>query len=478
MRVSQYYKLKQTQGSLDFVDVDISADIKLFVDPRALHNFSSDWGLDCVELVQDYFQGILDAIKNGKRNEKWRLSAALVEPNDAHLGLSRGSRSRGRRGGINVAEKAWTALSNSQAIKSGAIKDLEDTILLVEGIGPDIISDMMINLLRGKLIEYTKEMCNLYGIPLQANVDSGPVWDEVAQGWNSNYEIRPVTSSGSLLLIPKAIVRARLDYSLDEYYRNHIIRHWRNQELSANTELVRMLVNGGRRVWAKDLRKKYGSGKRVIIEETLKSPKLLDEYRKAKDQKISSPLDNYQLSDAIKGPIPDWDGWKKRLRALNPGKRDAYKYEELIEIILSGTLYPDLCHPKIQKPVHEGRKRIDITYTNLGGEGFFLWLQNNYVAPHVFVECKNYGKEIGNPELDQLAGRFSDKRGVFGLLVCRSFDDKSLFWKRCKDTALDNRGFIIPIDDSDLIDLMELRKNSDHKGLFSFFKDRFDRLIM
>ena len=30
----------------------------------------------------------------------------------------------------------------------------------------------------------------------------------------------------------------------------------------------------------------------------------------------------------------------------------------------------------------------------------------NYPCAHVFFECKNYGREVGDPELDQLSGRF------------------------------------------------------------------------
>ena len=91
-------------------------------------------------------------------------------------------------------------------------------------------------------------------------------------------------------------------------------------------------------------------------------------------------------------------------------------------------------------------REVDITYTNMGPSGFFKWLSANFSAAHVFVECKNYGKELENPELDQLAGRFSPSRGQFGLLVCRTFKNKLKFAARCRDTAVDGRGFIIALD--------------------------------
>ena len=111
-----------------------------------------------------------------------------------------------------------------------------------------------------------------------------------------------------------------------------------------------------------------------------------------------------------------------------------------------------------QDKIHEGRKRIDITYVNDAKDGFFSWVARNHPASHVFVEFKNYGKEIGNPEVDQLAGRFSPSRGKLGILVVRSVEDKALLLKRCKDTANDQRGFILVLDDIDLTKLIKQRQ--------------------
>src|SRR3712207_8001910 len=44
-----------------------------------------------------------------------------------------------------------------------------------------------------------------------------------------------------------------------------------------------------------------------------------------------------------------------------------------------------------------------------------------------------------NPELDQIAGRFSPSRGKFGIITSRNLNNKPLFLERCKDTARDDR---------------------------------------
>jgi len=177
-------------------------------------------------------------------------------------------------------------------------------------------------------------------------------------------------------------------------------------------------------------------------------------------------------------PPPDWDRLIRQVVCIEKGREHASDYEDAVEQLLSALTYPWLAHPQIQHEIHEGRKRIDITYTNLAVEGFFRWLGDHYPAMHVFVECKNYGSEIGNPELDQLSGRFSPSRGKFALLVCRSFRDKELFVRRCIDTAHDGRGYVVPLDDSDLTEISSLRKGLSNEPLFDFFKTRFNRLIM
>ena len=78
--------------------------------------------------------------------------------------------------------------------------------------------------------------------------------------------------------------------------------------------------------------------------------------------------------------------------------------------------------------------------------GIFYTLPNIRRMPcsYVPLECKNYGWEVGNPELDQLAGRFSVNRGKVGFLCCREFEDRARFIRRCRDTLVDDRGLVLP----------------------------------
>lgn len=477
MRVSEYFKLGRTQPTLDFVDVDIRGDLRLFVDPRALRLLPTEWAEECVALIQNFFRHVIQCIRDGKHEEARSLLAALREPNEVHLGLS-SDRARGNALGDGSAENVWDALQTSEAVRSGLIEDLEDSILMIPQISSDRVSDIAINLIRKPLIHYTQAQATLHGIPLSEGVDSGPLWDPGQHDWYSEYVRLPMTSEGRLLLVPKAIVRKKMTYTVDDYYRNYILTHLRRAELDANSELVQLLKNGNRRVTNQDLEEKYGKGKQAIAQITLQHPELLRRYRRDKQDHIRPPLAHDELASEEGTARPDWNALLQDVSSILPGNAGAAAYERAIEALLTALFYPALSNPDVQFELHEGRKRVDIKFTNSDQSGFFWWLGQHYTAPQVYVECKNYGGQVGNPELDQLAGRFSPSRGKVGLLVCRQFDDKKRFLKRCKDTALDDRGFIIPLDDDDLRALVEHVRDGDAAiPTFPLLRERFEYLI-
>lgn len=481
MRISKYYKLNRSQPTLDFVDGDIRKDVRVFIDPRALRLLPSDWGQQCVSLIQSFFKEVLKALKAKDNARGTHLLLSLREPNETHLGLSKG-KSRGRALGPESVKRMWDALRRSQAAASGLIEDLEDTILMIDGISNDIISDIATNIIRGPLIEYTQSTCRRYRIPMDQDVESGPVWNPQDRDWMNKYTELPVTDAGKLLLVPKVIVRKKLEYDDAEYLRHYILTYLIQAEMNANTALVHLIKSGKnrgkKRVYKKDLLEKYGAGKGLAIKTTLENPELLKDYKRDKSQKPTPPLTHWQLTGQDIGEDPDWDALLTAVTSLPSGRDTAGQYEDAVEQLLTALFYPSLAHPTPQLRIHDGRKRIDISYVNLAMSGFFEWLAKHYTAPHVFAECKNYSGDVGNPELDQLSSRFSPSRGVVGLLVHRQLADKQAFTARCRDTAKDNRGYIIPLDDADLSELVEARKADDRKLEFDLLKKKFDMLIM
>lgn len=456
-RVSQYFRLGRTQAELDFVDVDVDGDTRVFLSPTAIRMMETAWSAQCVSLIQDFFQEVLDAIRASNNARAERLLRSLREPNETHLGLS-SDRPRGRALGARSAHDVWDALRQSAAVKSGLLTDLEETVLMIDGIGPDIVSDITTNIIREPLITYTQEACAYYGIPVES-VDSGPLWDPVTKGWTNRFVDLPSASDSKLLLVPKIIVRRQPVYDADQYKRHYLLEYLRGlEEQNPNSDLVKILKDGTRKVYKKYVSERYGfdvDAKKAIVQQTLKHPDVLDRYRLDR-QKESPPLTHDEIAGASHTAAPDWDKLLKAVTDIAPGAAGADAYERAIEGLLTALFYPSLVHPQRQRRINAGRKRIDITYSTVGSRNdFFSWLIKHYPCAYTAVECKNYKSEIGNPELDQLIGRFSPGRGKFGLLVCRKIEDRALLDERCRDAAKDTQGFIIALDDCDLKELVE-----------------------
>lgn len=243
MRVSEHYNLGLTQPYLDFVDVETNADLQLYIDPRALRLFTTEWGTECVSLVQHFFDAVLEAVRAGDRRTGLQLLSRLTEPNETRLGMSRGL-PRGRALGPDSAAMVWAAFASSEAARTGLLDDLSDALLMVEGIGPDIVSDITTNVIREPLIRYTQHVADLYGIPLLPGVDSGALWDPTRSRWKSEFVALPAVEGRKLLLMPKAVVRLRMDYDVQEYYRGFVLTHLQQEELNARSSLVHLLSNG------------------------------------------------------------------------------------------------------------------------------------------------------------------------------------------------------------------------------------------
>jgi hypothetical protein len=477
VRVSRCYKLPSRQDGLDFVDVDVTGDDPLFLDPRAIRTLRTPWGNECVTLIQDFFGVILDLIRRGRHDEAIDLLRHLREPNETHLGLSQGE-AHGRALGPLSAEAIWRALVESEAVRSGLLEDLEDTVLMIDGISFDIVSDISTNIIREPLIRFTQDQATLHEIPTK-RVDSGPLWDPTHKEWFQEFVELPVAKGRKLLLVPKVIVRKKLHYAPDDYFNNYVLTYLMAEEISANSALVHLLKDGTPRVTKKALRAKYGSGKRVAVDITKRHPDILDQYRQAKSKKGPSALDHDELAAEMHGvAAPNWDVLLEAVLAVEPGRAGADDYHRAIQSLLTPLFHPNLAMPQRETALHQGRKRVDLTYANRAQDGFFAWAANHHPAMYIIVECKNYEGDPANPELDQIAGRFGPSRGQVGLLVCRSFADKELFLQRCRDTAADQRGFVMPFDDQDLTALVKARREGDRLGLFALLKERFDAIVM
>lgn len=458
-RFSQIFKLGLDQPQLDFVDIAPSTDTPLYIDPFAISLKEDEWSSQCHTHIKSFFGTALDHIRAKRAPQAKLLLNGLREPNETCLGMSKGKPS-GRGVSGKQAIDLYTSLSNSQAAKSGLLEELEDCDLFVEGIGPDKLSDITTNIIRRLLIEYTQDQCTLHGIALKGTHPSGRFWDIPSRSWRSDYVQLPVVGKRPVILVPKYSVRRKMCINAQEYYSHHVLRHIQEEELDRKSSLVRVLKSGEiRPPHKKDIKKSNPFSKDFLARFSQDNPEVLEGYKNVYKGLAGAKgtLDLDEFDDGFDEPsfakaIID------RLKAIPPGDAHANDYHTLMIGTLEFIFWPQLIYPKKEDPIHSGRKRIDITYSNAAQSGFFYRVHaaHNIGALKIMVECKNYSKDPENPEIDQLSSRFAVNRGRVGLLLYRTADKYDRLVKRCKDTAVDGRGVIIPLGDEQLIQFLEL----------------------
>ena len=456
-----------TQHELDFVDIDLDNDTPLFIDPHILGTRRNSWSVDASRTVRNFFRHFLTLVRAGKRDEALELFLGLREPNETRLGLSKG-RSQGHGVGRTDAEKIFNSMLESKAIASGLVEDIEDTRLFIDGVDKDKTSDMTTNIIRRQLIDYTQRQCRLWTIPTTPNVPSGNLWDRAARQWEEIHTDMLVVGDRKLLLVPKSIVAYSLDYSPQKYHQHFVLTYLQTYHLSINSALVRRRrpkkgKPGARYVTKKSLvAAEAPYSKDFLTTFTQAHAAIFQDFKRAEHAGMA-PLSNSELtSDDLSAVV---DRLVDEIEKVEPGNAEATRFHRAIAAALELIFYPRLVCPEIEREINEGRKRIDLVFDNAAETGFFNRLHTTYDTPSQFimVECKNYGRELGNPELDQMIGRFSPNRGKFGLIVCRSLEDETLFLQRCADSYVANHGIILPLTDADLIYILrQLQADEKH----------------
>jgi hypothetical protein len=433
-KISEYFGLGVSQPGLDFVDTHTDRDVLLFVDPFAISLRNDAWSLQCLEHINSFFQKAVDHIRDGAVDEAKKVLDNLREPKETGLGYGTRPR-RGRGVGGEKALNLYDALANSRAAQTGLLTDLGEFDLFIDGLGPDGLSDISTNIIKRPLIDYTQQQARLWRIPLRANVAISRIWDLAEQKWVSGYFNLPVISNSPLILVPKFSVRRQMALTSQEYYNDYVLDYLEQEEIARGSGLVHVIKSTGRRVvHKKDLKEKYQFSKNFLAQFSAATPDVLRRYKEfyqnlpggigaLSDRDIFDRFEEHFDEKAFAQALIE------ELRSIPGGGEAATRYHKFMVGVIEFLFYPNLIYPVLEHEIHEGRKRIDILYTNSSQMGFFKRAQTQPQMRSQFlpVECKNYTKDPANPELDQIAGRFSNQRGWLGIMCCREMTNKDLF---------------------------------------------------
>jgi len=476
LKITEHFKLNKTQAEVDFIDIYVSKDVPLFLDPWAIRQWSDDFSISCHSVISSFFEQLLEYVIDWDESNALSILSWLREPSETHLWFSKWWISWSWIWKIKAIE-IYKKLKDSDAVRTWFLNDLEDTALMIEGIKEDNISDIVTNLLRYQLIKYTQEQCDIYGIEMRDGTPTWYYWNETKWEWEASRGRMLVIDWKKVILVPKLFVTKTLAINFSDYYNFEILEFEQALHLSAGSSLCKTL-----KAWRKskptkkDLKQEHPKNKKEYVYKISKeNPKLLDDFKKKRsdlykvlsDESIDEDLD---LRKIIHDLILE-------LKSIDPWKKDAYKYEHVVLGILQIIFYPELYKPTVQYKINGEQKIIDITYQNTARNWFFFNLiQSKIACKEIYFECKNYKNDLKNPEVDQLNGRFNSRVSEIGFLVYRKIDNIDDFNKRI-DFFINQWHFIIGLSDNDLITLLNHKLLWRAKEINDFLEAKINRLI-
>jgi len=67
---------------------------------------------------------------------------------------------------------------------------------------------------------------------------------------------------------------------------------------------------------------------------------------------------------------------------------------------------------------------------------------------------------------------------MFGILLCRTIENKEKMIQRCKDVLHDREGYIIVLEDKDIEHLLKLKEQKEENKIDQFMNQKLDEIIM
>ncbi|RUU32781.1 hypothetical protein EOD08_19000 [Mesorhizobium sp. M6A.T.Ca.TU.002.02.2.1] len=390
-RFSTQFGLSNQQASLDFVDIELSLDTRLYLDPYAIEIRDDQWSTSCGDHIRSFFSEVLAALRADNSGRAMHLLGNLHEPNETRLGQSRG-RPQGRGVGDHKAREFARALVRSRAFTSGVLSDIAEAELFIEGVGPDTISDLTTNILRGVLAAYTADQCELHSVPTSGVNSIGPAWNIQRSRWESQTFQLPLFHGRPILLVPKFSVRHGMSLDSQEFYNHHMIEFYRAENLQRGTGLVHTFKNGRKEVFKSTLKEIHPFVKDDLANFVRNHPEVLEAYKELKGAQgapETGDIEKFFDEQAFAQVLVD------RLAQVAPGNPTAGEYHSIALGICTFLFHPSLIYPVKEQEPHSGRKRIDIKFTNAGERGFFQRMLESPQARaiSVAVESKNTRKK-------------------------------------------------------------------------------------
>lgn len=273
---------------MDFVDVDTSKDVKLFLDPLLLSDGFRN-------IVNDFVKTVYKMYTLGNKAGALQLFSHSKECNAIHFGYSVNN-SKGTGVSMQMLDQFFGYVYKSvDKIKEKLLTPIAMPIF-VKKFSEDRMSDLLVSLLKKELILYSLEQARLHGLKISDEVQRFDYWDVESHEWatfESQYVLVPNESGVEelLILVPKSIASRRFLVNPSRYI-SVIFQHL---QLSEEHQRANGTPKSKKELRESEIVANYqkDKDKSYILDKTLISPEYYEAYY---DSSIRFS-DNKSLSD-------------------------------------------------------------------------------------------------------------------------------------------------------------------------------------
>lgn len=302
---STYFDLPiHRHREIDFVDVPVDTDIELFLDPTLIEIRSDSFSRWCSVGIDSFFGAVFQACTAENLEMLQYLLNHSAEPNESHLGHSV-NQSMGRGASLGILYPVFSGLIRQGLFWQGVVTAPNDICILAPNFDKDRMSDLVINILRNQLSEFTIAQCQKWGIPLDG-IRHGYCWEENDKSWIHRRWQCPVAYDKPILLMPKEFVGRNYHLGTESYIQQQLLTYLQREHLSNCSPLChqRPLKDGSVKFTPptkKELRRADLSGipgKRAAASFAYKHPDSLPRFnasRRARFIETDFSLSDYEL---------------------------------------------------------------------------------------------------------------------------------------------------------------------------------------
>lgn len=251
MNFTGYHKMPiYSHRNIDFVDTLIDGDVPLYIDPERVAFSSHPYALIADRYIQDFFNAVFAAAMQRDERRLYHLLSFGQEPNETHFGMST-LRSCGRGSSPEILFPIIKEMLDLRFFERGFITELVDLCLWTDNFGPDRLSDLVTNIVRSVLLDYTMEQYYKLNLPTgEISYRMQVAWDIEKHDWCYNKIPAFFCDNEQILLVPKAFVGQSLLSSPGKLLQIYALSFRQKEHLDMNSDMChhRELKGGNFRI--------------------------------------------------------------------------------------------------------------------------------------------------------------------------------------------------------------------------------------